>query len=120
MRKASKAFTMIDVLTKNAAELAFVGRKAVAVDYLLRYANHILENDENREISRKRMVALSLKARRAKLIREEAFRFLQNCGRISNKETDVTIVPSSRRAVEMLPIKTTKGMSSFLSVIVFS
>jgi hypothetical protein len=105
MRKASKAFTMIDVLTKTADQLAFIGRKARAVDYLLCYASHILENDEKREKAKKRLTELSLKARRAKLLRAEAVRFLQSCGRISNKEEDVTVVPTSKRATNMLPIK---------------
>jgi len=35
--------------------------------------------------------------------REEAFRFLNNCGKVSNQEKDTTVLPTSKKAIQILP-----------------
>jgi len=64
-----------------------------------------MENNRAREAAKIRLVKLSLKARRTKSKREEAFRFISNCGRVANKEVDITSVPILRKTIELLPVE---------------
>ena len=64
---------------------------------------HIVNNDIGREEAKIRLIKLSLKGRRVKSNREEAFRFLSNCGKVSNQEKDITVLPTSKKAIQILP-----------------
>jgi hypothetical protein len=88
MRKATKAFSMMVVFMKTTAYLRQVAKKALAVDWLLNRASHIMMTNKRREDAKMRLIMLSLKSRQVKSIRAECFRFLDNAGRIAKARAE--------------------------------
>ena len=108
MRKATKAFGMIEVFRTTSMYLAHVGKRALAVDWLIKTANHVINTNIEREAAKNRLILLSLKARRTKSNRAEAYRFLENTGRVARAEKDpVGELPVNDKVLSLLPLEDT-------------
>lgn len=107
MRKATQAFGQMDIFIKTSKWLSYQGKRALAVDWLLQYADHIMLTNKGREDARIRLVQRSLLARQIKSKRAESIRFIQNAARLAIAAQDeiVSAVSSTMSPVHRIKNK---------------